>query len=53
VDHNNGKWLSAFDLSGLSYGGQIDCYEIRGSEDYDFAVKCLNKELQLLWDNLK
>ena len=41
-----------FDLSGLSYGGQIDCYEIRGSEDHDFAV-VLEQRLQLLWDSLK
>jgi hypothetical protein len=52
-----GRWTitmengMAFDLSGLSYGGQIDCYEIRGSEDYDFAV-VLEQRLQLLWNSL-
>ena len=41
-----------FDLSGISYGGQIDCYEIRGSEQYEEG-QMLEKELQLLWDSLK
>jgi hypothetical protein len=41
-----------FDLSNISYGGQIDCYEIRGSEQYE-AGQILEKELQLLWDQLK
>ena len=27
-----------FDLCNISYGGEIVCYEIRGSEDHDFAV---------------
>ena len=42
----------SFDLSNISYGGQIDCYKIKGSEDYDFAVT-IEKRLQLLWDSLK
>jgi hypothetical protein len=41
-----------FDLSNISYGGQIDCYEIRGSEQYEKG-QILEKELQLLWDSLK
>ena len=41
-----------FDLSGISYGGQIDCYEIRGSEQYEEG-QAIEKELQLIWDNLK
>ena len=41
-----------FDLSNISYGGQIDCYQIKGSEDYDSAVM-IEKRLQLLWDSLK
>ena len=49
IDMENGF---RFDLSGISYGGQIDCYEIRGSEDHDFAV-VLEQRLQLLWDSLK
>jgi len=53
-----GRWTISmengfrFDLSNISYGGQIDCYEIRGSEDHDFAV-VLEQRLQLLWDSLK
>ena len=49
IDMENGF---RFDLSGISYGGQIDCYKIKGSEDYDFAVT-IEKRLQLLWDSLK
>jgi hypothetical protein len=41
-----------FELSNISYGGQIDCYEIRGSEQYEEG-QILEKELQLLWDSLK
>ena len=49
IDMENGF---RFDLSGISYGGQIDCYEIRGSEQYEEG-QMLEKELQLLWDSLK
>ena len=41
-----------FELSNISYGGQIDCYEIRGSEQYDEG-QILEKEIQLIWDSLK
>ena len=41
-----------FDLSNISYGGQIDCYEIRGSEQYEEG-QILEKKLQLIWDQLK
>ena len=41
-----------FDLCNISYGGEIVCYEISGSEDHDFAV-VLEQRLQLLWDSLK
>tara|TARA_B100000497_G_scaffold72909_1_gene81844 strand:+ start:313 stop:570 length:258 start_codon:yes stop_codon:yes gene_type:complete len=41
-----------FDLCNISYGGEIVCYEIRGSEQYE-AGQILEKELQLLWDSLK
>tara|TARA_R110000803_G_scaffold4960_1_gene16548 strand:+ start:354 stop:617 length:264 start_codon:yes stop_codon:yes gene_type:complete len=40
-----------FDLSGISYGGQIDCYEIKGSEQYEEGI-VIEKELQLLWYSL-
>jgi hypothetical protein len=40
----------SFDLSGISYGGQIDCYEIRGSEQYEEG-QILEKELQIIWTN--
>lgn len=41
-----------FDLSNINYGGQIDCYEIKGSEKFEEG-KILEKELQLIWDQLK
>jgi hypothetical protein len=49
IDMENGF---RFDLSGISYGGQIDCYEIRGSEQYEEG-QVLEKELQLIWNSLK
>lgn len=52
-----GRWIInmengfTFDLSNISYGGQINCYKIRGSEQYKEG-QILEKELQLLWQSL-